>query len=74
MSTAEKAKEIVADCRFPPAGRRGFGSFYTHGIWDTTASDYLASANETIAVLVQIENADAIENVEKIATVDGVGE
>ena len=72
VSTVEKAKEIVADCRFPPVGRRGFGSFYTHTIWDVSAKDYLASANEAVTVIVQIENKDAIESVEKIAAVEGI--
>ena len=74
MSTVEKAKEVVADSRFPPIGRRGFGSPFTHAIWGVTASDYLESANRDILVIVQIENREAVENVHAIAAVDGIGQ
>ena len=73
MSTVEKAKEVVADSRFPPLGRRGFGSPFTHGIWGVSASEYLDSANRDILVMVQIENKEAVENVHAIAAVDGIG-
>ena len=74
MSTVEKAKEVVADSRFPPIGRRGFGSPFTHAIWGVTASEYLESANRDILVIVQIENREAVENVHDIAAVDGIGQ
>ncbi|CAA7268666.1 unnamed protein product [Cyclocybe aegerita] len=72
VSTAEKAKEVVSDCRFPPLGRRGFGSPFTHGMWGVSAADYLKAANDTILVMVQIENKEAVENVSEIAAVDGI--
>ena len=74
MSTVEKAKEVVADSRFPPVGRRGFGSPFTHKIWGVTTSEYLESANQDILVMVQIENREAVENVHAIAAVDGIGQ
>lgn len=74
ISTAARAKEVVADSRFPPDGRRGFGSPFTHGIWDITASQYLESANKNILVMIQIENREAVENVDEIASVEGIGE
>ena len=74
MSTAEKAKEVVADSQFPPVGRRGFGSPFTHTIWGVAASEYLESANRDILVMVQIENREGVENVQAIAAVDGVGQ
>lgn len=73
MSTAEKAREVVSDSRFPPIGRRGFGSPFTHGIWGVTTSEYLESANREILVMVQIENKEAVENVHAIAQVEGIG-
>lgn len=74
VSTAEKAKEIVADSKFPPAGRRGFGSPFTQGNWGVTVPEYLATANDVISVMVQIENQEAVQNVEQIAAVNGLGE
>lgn len=36
--------------------------------------EYLASANEQIVVMVQIETKEGVENVEQIAAVPGIGE
>jgi len=72
VSTAAKAKEVVSDARFPPLGRRGFGSPFTHGIWGVTVKEYLESVNESLVVMVQIENKEAVDNVEEIAAIDGI--
>ncbi|KAF7350154.1 Phosphoenolpyruvate/pyruvate domain-containing protein [Mycena venus] len=68
----EKAKEIAADSRFPPRGRRGFGSSYTHGNWGMSVSEYLEGANDAVIVMVQIETKEGLANVEEIAAVDGI--
>ena len=39
-----------------------------------TGSQYLESANENILVMIQIENKEAVENVDEIASVEGIGE
>ncbi|GJJ13073.1 hypothetical protein Clacol_007323 [Clathrus columnatus] len=73
VSNADLARQIVLDARFPPIGRRGFGSPFTHQLWDLSAADYLRTeANDQILVCVQIENKDAIENLEEIAKTPGV--
>ncbi|KAJ7587110.1 Pyruvate/Phosphoenolpyruvate kinase-like domain-containing protein [Mycena floridula] len=72
ISTAEKAREVVAESRFPPQGRRGFGSPYTHDNWGVSVSEYLKTANESILVLAQIETAEGVQNVKDIAAVDGI--
>ncbi|KAJ8455040.1 hypothetical protein ONZ45_g19073 [Pleurotus djamor] len=72
VSTAEKAKEVVSDSRFPPIGRRGFGSPFTQGNWGITVPEYLKTANESVLVMVQIETVDAVKNVKEIASVDGI--
>ncbi|KAG7087012.1 hypothetical protein E1B28_012990 [Marasmius oreades] len=73
VSTPEKAAEAASDCRFPPVGRRGFGSAYGHTSWNMSVQDYLAKANDNVLCIVQIETKEGIENLEKIAAVDGVG-
>ncbi|KAF5324155.1 hypothetical protein D9619_011309 [Psilocybe cf. subviscida] len=72
VSTAAQAQTVVADSNFPPLGRRGFGSPFTHGIWGATSSEYLETANDSTLVMVQIENTEAVENVKEIAEVPGV--
>ncbi|TFY77485.1 hypothetical protein EWM64_g6525, partial [Hericium alpestre] len=72
VSTAAQAANIVAESRFPPRGRRGFGSPFTNGIWGISATEYLQGANDAVLVIVQIETREAVQNLEAIASVDGV--
>ncbi|EKM76855.1 hypothetical protein AGABI1DRAFT_44190 [Agaricus bisporus var. burnettii JB137-S8] len=72
VNNADKAREIVGDCKFPPKGRRGFGSPFAHTTWGMNVPQYLESANENILVMVQIETKEAVENVREIAQVDGI--
>ncbi|THU95104.1 Phosphoenolpyruvate/pyruvate domain-containing protein [Dendrothele bispora CBS 962.96] len=72
VSTAEMAKNIASDARYPPVGRRGFGGAYTHGNWGLTRSDYFKHANENVLVLVQIETLEAVKNMKEIAEVEGI--
>lgn len=64
----------MTDSRFPPGGRRGFGSPFCHGLWSVSAAEYLKSANENVVVMVQIETKEGVQNVDAIAAVDGIGE
>jgi len=73
VNTPEQATDVVADSRFPPIGRRGFGSPFTQAAWGIkSGTEYLSVANEAVLVIAQIETKEAVENVEKIAAVDGI--
>ena len=75
MNNGAQASAIVAAARFPPQGVRGFGNPFTQLAWGpgVSASEYLARANESILVLLQIETPEGVQNVEEILSVDGVG-
>jgi 4-hydroxy-2-oxoheptanedioate aldolase len=73
VSTAEKAQEIVVYSRFPPAGKRGLGSPFAHGTWDLNMAGYMRAANDHVLVMVQIETKEGVQNIDKIAAVDGIG-
>jgi 2-keto-3-deoxy-L-rhamnonate aldolase RhmA len=70
IDTAEEAERAVREARFPPRGVRGFGfsRANAHGI---DFAEYAREADEGIAVVLQIEHARAVENLEEIAAVDG---
>ncbi|KAI0259688.1 Pyruvate/Phosphoenolpyruvate kinase-like domain-containing protein [Gloeopeniophorella convolvens] len=72
VGTAAQAREIAADSRFPPVGRRGLGSMFAHGVWGLTMDEYVREANEKILVIAQIETQEGVVNVEEIAQVDGL--
>ncbi|EIW77447.1 phosphoenolpyruvate pyruvate domain-containing protein [Coniophora puteana RWD-64-598 SS2] len=72
VENAAKAREIASDARFPPVGRRGFGSPFNHGFWGLSAAEYMQGANESVIVMVQIETKAGVDHVEEIAAVDGI--
>lgn len=72
VDTAEQAAEIVRAVRYPAAGVRGVGSALARSARWNRVEGYLGRANETISLTVQIESANALENVEQIVRVDGV--
>jgi 4-hydroxy-2-oxoheptanedioate aldolase len=72
IDTAEQARDMVAAVRYPPHGVRGVGSALARASRWNRLDDYLARANETIALFLQIETTDAVANVAEIAAVDGV--
>jgi 2-dehydro-3-deoxyglucarate aldolase len=71
VETAAEAAEAVRFSRYAPQGARGMGLARAHG-YGFTFSDYLKSANDEIAVVIQAEDARAVENIEAIAAVDGL--
>ena len=73
VSTAAQAKSVVAAARFPPKGIRGFGSPFTQTTWGVSVADYLATANDGIVVMTQVETVDAVKNLDEILSVDGLG-
>lgn len=72
VDNAEQALEIVKATRYPPAGIRGVGSALARASQFNRTADYLTTANEEICVLVQIESLQAVKELDKILTVDGV--
>ena len=71
VNTAEEAEAAVSEAKYPPRGRRGFG--YSRATGHAQNFDaYTATANDDIAMVMQIEHADAIDNIDAILAVDGV--
>jgi 2-dehydro-3-deoxyglucarate aldolase/4-hydroxy-2-oxoheptanedioate aldolase len=73
VRTADEAEQVVRWAKFPPRGRRGLNS----GNWDgcyglTPLADYVVQTNRDTFVAIQIENEDALENIEAIAAVPDV--
>jgi 2-keto-3-deoxy-L-rhamnonate aldolase RhmA len=72
-STRELAERAVAACRYPPLGLRGFGPALALARYGMGVADYVKFANENVVVVVIIEQKEAVDNVEAIAAVPGVG-
>ena len=71
VQNAEEAKAAVAYTRYPSAGVRGVAGA-TRATRFGRVKDYAKRAHEEICVLVQVETQAALDNLERIAAVEGV--
>src|SRR3954465_11051088 len=71
VSTSEEARAAVSYTRYPPQGVRGVAGS-TRASRFGRVKDYAKRAHEEICVLVQVENEQAVANIEAIAAVDGI--
>jgi len=70
-STPELAAQAAAACKYPPHGRRGSGAGLAQFTWPRV-DDYYANADQNVMVIVLIEEARAVENIDAIAATPGV--
>lgn len=72
--TAEDARAAVAAVKYHPQGARSMAAgIRAQGYGLSSGSeDYVREANRETLVCVQIEDAEALENVDEILTVDGI--
>ena len=71
VETAQQAEDMVRAVLYPPHGIRGVASITRAARYGVT-SNYAASANEEICLLVQAESQTALDNLESICAVEGV--
>ncbi|WP_458210433.1 HpcH/HpaI aldolase family protein [Haladaptatus sp. NG-SE-30] len=71
IETAEEARTLIDATQYPPQGSRGIagGRAASYGL---NFEEYVKNANDSILTIVQIETKRGLENVEDIASVDGV--
>ncbi|WP_437582465.1 HpcH/HpaI aldolase family protein [Paramicrobacterium sp. CJ85] len=72
VNTAADAAAAVAAVRYPPRGKRGVGSSLARAARWNRVDGYLAAAEDTVSLYVQIETAEAVANAREIAAVDGI--
>jgi 4-hydroxy-2-oxoheptanedioate aldolase len=72
VDTVEDARRVVRDARFSPLGERSRGGLRHALAFGTDAPTYYDRANDEVLVLVQIETARALANLDDILTVDGI--
>jgi staphyloferrin B biosynthesis citrate synthase len=73
INTPEEARRAVEICRFPPLGRRSVGgNFPQFDGRAVPASVSVPALNASTVVVIMVETARGLENIEKIAAVPGV--
>ncbi len=71
IKTKEDAHKAVQYCKYPPEGIRSVGITRAQR-YDLKFKEYMGSANSDIAVILQIEHIDAVNNFEKISSINGI--
>ncbi len=72
INTADDARSLVRDARFPPLGERSRGGVRAQYAFGTDAMTYFERANSELIVLAQVETLIAVENVDAILGVEGL--
>lgn len=72
VESAAQAQQLVSAMRYPPQGIRGVGSSIARSSRWSRYADYLQQANERVCLLVQVESKAGLDQLEAIASVDGV--
>ncbi|MET0697611.1 MAG: aldolase/citrate lyase family protein [Acidimicrobiia bacterium] len=73
IKSADEAEEFVRWAKFAPRGRRGLNPLGFDGRYGTIPlAEFAEQANRDTFVAIQIETAQAVDEVDGIAAVDGV--
>ncbi len=70
-STPELAAQAAAACHYPPHGRRGSGAGLAKLAWPEP-DNYTDSADQNVTVIIVIEEARAVEQIDEIAATPGI--
>ncbi len=72
VDTESEARAAVRACRYPPEGVRGMGPGVARAGRYGAITDYAATANDEICVLVQAESKAALKNLDAILAMEGI--
>lgn len=71
VNTAEDAHNAVRWSKYPPQGTRSVGVGRVHH-YGARLQETIDTINDSVAVIVQVEHIQAVENIDEIASVKGV--
>ena len=76
ITSLEQVEELVRWAKFPPVGQRGYCPTRTTAWgaddWSKDALSYMSECNRRASIFPQCETAEALEQVEAIAAMEGV--
>ena len=73
VDTVEEAAAVGRACRFPPHGVRGAGGTSRAGAWGLRPNaDYLATGNDDVLCIPQLESVEAIKAAPEMLALDSV--
>jgi len=71
VNSRKEAQRIVNLCKYPPEGTRSIGIGRAHE-YGFKFMEYVSTANQNIAIILQIEHTQAVRNIKSIVTVQGI--
>ncbi len=71
IKSAAEAKQAVEACLYPPAGQRSVGITRAQG-YGMSFQDYVGAANNELAIVLQVEHAQGVQNIQSIVSVPGI--
>jgi 4-hydroxy-2-oxoheptanedioate aldolase len=75
VESGAQARDLVAACTYPPAGRRGVGASSARASRFGSITDYIRTADAQICLLVQVESRAghaALDDILAVKGIDGV--
>ncbi len=74
VNTAADAREVIAAVKFHPLGRRSIAAGTRAAAYDAHGSlaDYVKAANDTTLIAVQLEDREAIQNIDELLKVENI--
>lgn len=70
VKTAADAQRMIEAAKYPPLGRRSVGLARAQG-YGADFAGYLARANDTTALILQVEDIEAVRNLDEILATPG---
>lgn len=71
LYSVEDAQKLIQAAKYPPLGKRGYGSPFSMGAFDVegnlSGTDYLKNANDNLLTIVQIETKQALDCVSRLS-------
>jgi 4-hydroxy-2-oxoheptanedioate aldolase len=73
VNTVERAQTAVGMCKYAPLGKRGMYPLCRANRYGTNNfEDYIVASNQNVKLIVQIEDKEAIQNLDAILAVEGI--
>ncbi len=73
VNNAQEALAIVRAAKYGPDGERGMAGIVRAAKYGfTPVQEYIAAANKNIFIMVQVEEVEAVHNLDEIIAVDGI--
>ncbi len=72
VNTPEEARTVASYVAYPPKGIRGFGPLRAVRWGLDDVNEYIDTVDSALSCFVQIETAEAVENLDEIVRVEGI--